>query len=127
MQFLCVVVSLVADPLLIPWFHARTGNGGLGVCWANVASEVLMVAGGIALTPKGVFDRTLWRKLALALVAGGAMATTARALGVLPPFAAAPLTVTVYVACLWFTGALEKQQVEAVRAIFARKFSRKLA
>ena len=28
-QFLCVVVSAALDPILVPWFQAHRGNGGL--------------------------------------------------------------------------------------------------
>jgi O-antigen/teichoic acid export membrane protein len=49
-----VVVSAALDPLLITWFQAHHGNGGLGVCTAAVISEVLMVSGGLWLLPKGI-------------------------------------------------------------------------
>ena len=63
-----VVVSAALDPLLIGWFQAQYGNGGLGVCTAAVVSEVLMVTGGLWLLPKGIlanvprasFER-IWR------------------------------------------------------------------
>ncbi|HKQ68817.1 MAG TPA: oligosaccharide flippase family protein [Polyangiaceae bacterium] len=124
-QFLCVAVSLIADPLLVPWFQERMGNGGLGVCVANVGSEVLMVVGGIWLVPRGVFDRSLVRGLSSALFAGGVMAGVAILLSGLPALAAAPIAVVAYVACLWITGGLTADQVEAVRTLMARKFSRK--
>ena len=45
-------MSLVLNPLLVPWFQQRAGNGGLGVSVATVVSEVLMVAGGFWLAPE---------------------------------------------------------------------------
>src|SRR6266545_840390 len=124
-QFLCVIVSAALDPILVPWFQTRFGNGGLGVCVSNVGSEVLMTGAGIWLTPRGVFDRPLRRQLLLALVAAGAMAAVARLLSGFSSFIAAPFALSTYAVCLWATGGLDKEQVEVVRSIVARKFSRR--
>jgi O-antigen/teichoic acid export membrane protein len=123
-QFACVAVSAIVDPILIPWFQAHHGNGGLGVCVSTVMSEVLMVAAGIWLCPAGIFDRSVVRGIGLALVAGGAMVGTARLLSGLTPFVAAPIAVIAYFACLTLTGGIEKEQVEAVRKLLARKLGR---
>ena len=52
-----VVVSTALDPLLISWFQAHYGNGGLGVCTATVISEVFMISGGLWLLPKGILSQ----------------------------------------------------------------------
>jgi O-antigen/teichoic acid export membrane protein len=125
-QALCVLVSLVLDPILVPIFQRRHGNGGLGICVAAVISEALVVACGVGLTPRGVFERGLLRSLSLAAVAGGLMALAARLMRpFLSPFLAAPLSLVVYVVALWLTGAIDKAQLAAVKAIVARKLSRK--
>jgi O-antigen/teichoic acid export membrane protein len=121
-QLLCVVVSLVADPILVPWFQARTGNGGLGVCVAAVLSEVLMVGAGIAMLPSGIIDRALGRRLLLAACAGAAMWLVARLLGGTTPWVAAPLSVLGYGACLWAVGGVEPSQIQAVRGFVQRRF-----
>lgn len=123
-QFGCVIVSAVVDPILVPWFQARTGNGGLGVCVATVVSEIFMVAGGIWLAPRGIFDRTVLRGIALAALAGCAMAATARALSGLTPFVAAPISVVAYVLCLVLTGGLDKKQMASVRELIGQKLER---
>jgi O-antigen/teichoic acid export membrane protein len=78
-QFVCVLVSVALDPPLIRWFHARAGNGGLGVCVSAVVSEILMVAGGLAILPTGVLAKPSRPKLAAVVLSGAAM--TAVALG----------------------------------------------
>lgn len=123
-QALCVLVSVILDPILIPYFQRRSGNGGLGVCVAAVASEAIVVLVGIWLTPRGVFDRRFWRALLLALASGAAMAAAARALSFLSPFVVAPFALLTYVAMLWVTGGLEPAYVAAVRAWLTRKISR---
>ena len=37
------------------------GNGGLGVCVAAVAGELLMLAAALYLLPCDIFDRAHWR------------------------------------------------------------------
>jgi O-antigen/teichoic acid export membrane protein len=123
-QSLCVVVSLVLDPLLTPWFQRRFGNGGLGPCVASVVSEVIVVASGIVLMPRGIFDVRLRRTLLFALVAGGAMALVAWLLRALNPFLAAPFAVLAYGAALWATGEINRSHLAQIRGIMARKFSR---
>ncbi|HEX4447052.1 MAG TPA: oligosaccharide flippase family protein [Polyangiaceae bacterium] len=123
-QFACVAVSAIVDPILIPWFQAHHGNGGLGVCVSTVMSEVLMVAAGIWLSPAGIFDRRVVRGIGLAVVAGGAMVITARLLSGLTPFVAAPIAVIAYFACLILTGGVEKEQLAAVRELLAKKLAR---
>ncbi|HEV2700084.1 MAG TPA: oligosaccharide flippase family protein, partial [Steroidobacteraceae bacterium] len=60
-QFGCVVISALADPFLIRWFQQHHGNGGLGVCVASIASEILMLVGATLLIPKGILDRSMLR------------------------------------------------------------------
>lgn len=120
-QFACVVVSVILDPLLIPWFQARTGNGGLGVCIATAISELLMVTAGLYLLPKGILDRSLVRKLSLALLAGVALSAVAWSLSSFSSFIAAPLAMTAYGICLWMTGGLDRAQLDTMRALFSRK------
>jgi O-antigen/teichoic acid export membrane protein len=124
-QAMCVVVSAVADPLLIPWFQRHYGNGGLGVCVSTVGSEVLMVAAGLWLAPAGILTKPLLRGLGLAALAGGAMLATARALTALTPFIAAPLCVAVYVGSLWALGGIDPEVVAMLRETAARRFARR--
>jgi O-antigen/teichoic acid export membrane protein len=121
-QLLCVAVSLVADPLLVPWFQARRGNGGLGVCVSAVLSEVIMVSVGVAMLPSGILDRALGRRLLLAAGAGGAMWLVARLLAGITPWLTAPLSVLGYALCLFASGAIGPSQMRAARAFVRRRF-----
>jgi O-antigen/teichoic acid export membrane protein len=123
-QFGCVIVSVVADPLLVPWFQRRMGNGGLGVCVATVLSEIMMLVVGFWIVPKGIFDRKLAKGIALAVAAGGAMAVVARVLAGVPWFVSAPLAVVAYGVALWLIGGLDREQIEAMKGIVARKAGR---
>jgi O-antigen/teichoic acid export membrane protein len=124
-QVLCVVVSVVLDPVLVPWFQSRTGNGGIGLCVAAVISESLVIIGGIVLVPRGVLDRSVLRTVTLTLVSGAAMAAVAFALkGRITPFVAAPLAVLTYFAAALVSGAITKSQRDAVLGVLRRRLGR---
>ncbi len=123
-QFLCVVVSAIFDPILVPWFQTHMGNGGLGVCVSSVASEILMVAAGIWISPRGIFGRPLVRQLLLTVLAGLAMVAVARLLSRLTPFVAAPIAVMAYAGCLWLTGGLTKEHLQMFSQMVRRKGQR---
>ncbi len=112
-QFASVLVSAACDPPLITWFQAHTGNGGLGVCVATVGSEVLMLAGGLYLLPKGILSRAMLRDFGKALLAGGVMALVGLSLSVLGVLTRAVLALIAYVTCLWLSGALDVKELRS--------------
>jgi O-antigen/teichoic acid export membrane protein len=120
-QLGCVALSAALDPWLIPWFQTRSGNGGLGVCVSVAAAEALMLAVGFYLLPKDIFDRSYWRSYASVFSAGAVMAAIAFGLSWLTPYAAAPLALAGYLACLWFTGGLDKMQIALLASVVRRK------
>jgi O-antigen/teichoic acid export membrane protein len=120
-QFACVGLALALDYVLIPWFQTHQGNGGLGVCISAVVSEAVKVAVGIALLPRGIFTGALLRKLLLALLAGAAMALVAWPTRRFGSFVSAPLAVAAYAVCLWVTGGIDREQLEALRALRRRR------
>jgi O-antigen/teichoic acid export membrane protein len=123
-QSLCVAVSLALDPLLVPLFQRRFHNGGLGLCLATVVSEVVVVACGLFLVPRGVLDRNLLRTVALALFSGCVMAIVARLAAPLTSWVAAPLALLAYGLALWLTRAIEEEQMAGIRSFIQRRFSR---
>jgi len=123
-QSLCVLVSLLLDPLLTPWFEARFKNGGLGPCVASVASELLVIGCALVLMPPGVFDARLRRTLLFAMLSGLAMALVAYLLRSISPFLGAPVAVGAYVGVLFLTGELDRSHVAKLRDTVARRLSR---
>jgi O-antigen/teichoic acid export membrane protein len=125
-QFICVAVSSVLDPLLIPWFQQQHGNGGLAVCVAAVVSEICVVGCGMWLCEKGTFDRGFFASLLRCLVAGGAMAAVALGLRQLSLslFLAAPAALAAYGGALWAVGGLRGEQLNMVRDTIRRKIRR---
>ncbi len=123
-QFGCVIVSAVLDPLLIPWFQLRTGNGGLGVCVSSVVGEFLMVAAGVYLLPRDVFDRSYWRSFGSVGSSGVAMVLVAIALSGMAPYSAAPLALLAYFSCLWLTGGFDRARTGLLTLFAGRQAER---
>lgn len=119
-QFACVGVSAALDPLLVPWFQQRTGNGGLGVCVATTTSEALMLVAAVALVGRGLVDRGLLRALGVTFAGGIAMAAVAVALRALSPWLVAPLSLVAYAAALRAGGELGAERIAQLRGLLRR-------
>jgi O-antigen/teichoic acid export membrane protein len=107
MQVGSVLISVVCDPFLIRFTQVHFGNGGLGVCIASVASEVLQVGLALLAVPEGVLERVPRRRMVAALLSGGAMVTLALSLSFLEPVVAAALSVLGYFVCLQLVGGVK--------------------
>ena len=100
-QSLCLLVSIVLDPLLIPWAQRTYGNGGLGVSISIAVAEIAMVSSGLWILPRGIVDRAVGRTCVRCLTAAAAMAVVgfvARDV----PMVAIPAAVATYVGILWW-------------------------
>jgi O-antigen/teichoic acid export membrane protein len=123
-QGACVIVALGANPFLIPYFQKLTGNGAIGTCITLVASEALVVGCGIALAPRGIFNRQLAKSLSLASLSGMAMAVVAWLTKPVSLFLAVPAAVLTYGIVAWVSGALQPSTIEMVRGIVSRRLAR---
>lgn len=123
-QMLCVVVSIGLDPFLIPWFQKHYGNGGLGVCFASVFSEIFMVLAGLLMMKRGIVSGTLLVALGKAVLAGGVMVGAGFVLRSITPFVAAPIVLLVYAAFLWVIGGIQKDEIDVVKGTILRKLKR---
>jgi O-antigen/teichoic acid export membrane protein len=113
-QCLAVAISIVLNPILVPMFQRTRGNGGLGLCIASVASEIVMVGCALVLLPKGVLDRRLGRVLLGVIVSGIGFAGAALALPQVPDLLRASIACAVYVVGLWLTGTVNTEQIGAL-------------
>jgi O-antigen/teichoic acid export membrane protein len=93
-----VVVSTVLDVILIPWFQARYGNGGIGIVVAFGLSELFVFAGIVAIMPRGALRLETVVEAARAIAAAVVTVLLLRSIPGLPPVAGIPLTVVVFIA-----------------------------
>ena len=126
-QFGCVVLRVVLDLLLIPWFQEHFGNGGLGVCVSTVLCEVVLVAVALYMIPHGVINRALAKVLGKGALAGIAMAAAALGLRSVNPWVAAPVATVVYFGTLYLLGGVDMAQVSRITDGIKNKVIRKSA
>jgi O-antigen/teichoic acid export membrane protein len=124
-QALCVLVSAAADPLLIPYFQRRYGNGGLGVGVSTVVSEVLMMAAAFRLLPKGALQGRLAVAVGRAMLAGVAMAAVALVLRSAPWPASMAASLCAYGVALALLGGVGDQSRELFRDVVVAKLRRR--
>jgi O-antigen/teichoic acid export membrane protein len=123
-QCICVVVSLVGSPLLVPLFQRSMANGAIGTCITLVISEAFVVICGLALAPRGLVNRELMKSLLLASVAGMAMAGVAVLTKPISLFLAVPASLLTYGVVAWFSGAVQPSSVDMIKGFLARKLKR---
>jgi hypothetical protein len=89
-----------------------------------VLSEVLVVACGIWLAPRGLFNRQLVRSLALAILGGAAMAVVGYLLKPVSLFLAVPAACFTYAVVVWFSGAVDPATAEKLKGFVNRRLKR---
>jgi len=123
-QFACVLLRIVLNLLLIPWFQKHYGNGGLGVCVSSVFCEVVLVAVALYMIPHGVINRALAKVLGKGALAGIAMAAAALGLRSVNPWLAAPVAAVVYFGTLYAIGGVDMTQLNRVTDGIKNKLAR---
>jgi O-antigen/teichoic acid export membrane protein len=100
---------------LVPFCEDRFGNGGLGVMYAMLAGELLMVVVSWALVKEAI-DGRLVVDMLRSLVAGVATLLLFRFLPALTPFLGIPLCILVFGAVSWMVGSIRRSDVELLVA-----------
>ncbi len=116
-----VIIGTVVEIGLIPWFQARTGNGGLGVVVSFVSCEALLFCGLLLLMPRGTVGPRILTEAARAV--GSAMVTALlfRFLPPLSPWLGIPLCVAVYCLATTACGLLRAEDLHLVSSLLGRK------
>ncbi len=113
----CAVINPAMNLVLIPYFQATTGNGGIGAAWATNVIEVLLLFVGISLLPRGMIgahEITLAVRAALAGLGMAGMLLWQHTLA-LP--ASVLLGAVTYVACCGVLGVLRLDEIRAALAV----------
>jgi len=120
-QFTCILIVVIADPILVTYFQQHHGNGALGVNITTAGTELLMLIAGIWLMPRGVLDRSILRSALLTLVAGAAMAGVAWLLKSFDSLWVAPVALAVYAATLYGVGGIDREQLQILTRRVAKR------
>jgi len=114
-----VVITTGLVFVLVPLCQARFANGGLGVMYAMVIGESLMLVAAGILIRNAVDGRTLVQ-VCRGLIAGAATILLIRLLPALTPFLAIPMCVLVFGGLSWLVGAVKRSDVEMLLASFRK-------
>ena len=116
-----VVVSTALELVLIPLFQQRTGNGGIGVVAAFVASEFVVLGGGIFLLRRASLGLDILVDMARAL---GSAALTLLLFWWLPPLpflVGVPACVIAFLLCSVGLGLVRRADVQLFRALLRKE------
>jgi O-antigen/teichoic acid export membrane protein len=123
-QCVCILVGVVGNPLLIPYFQTRMNNGAIGTCVTLVIAEAVVVGCGVALAPRGLFDRGFFKSMSLSVLAGAAMVGVALLTKPISMFLAVPASLLTYGVVAWFSGAVQPSTMAQIKGFLGRKLAR---
>ena len=109
-----IVVTAGAAIVLVPWCQAHFGNGGLGIAYATVAGEVLMVCASAWLLWH-IVDRQAVGDFVRSLLAGAATLLSFRLLPAMPEYLGIPLCIAVFAGCSLLMGAVKADDLKLFR------------
>jgi len=116
-----VVVSTALELVLIPIFQQRTGNGGIGVVAAFVASEFVVFGGAIILLRREGLGLDILVDMTRAL---GSAALTLLLFWWLPPLpflVGVPVCVIAFLVCSVGLGLVRRADVQLLRALLRKE------
>jgi O-antigen/teichoic acid export membrane protein len=116
-KLLSVGLSTALAVLFVPFFQARSGNGGMGLVLAFGSTEVLMLGAMLWLAPRGAFDRGTLLDLGRAIACGVGTLALVRALPRTTPWLALPATVCVFATLALGTGLLRWRDISTRMAL----------
>jgi O-antigen/teichoic acid export membrane protein len=114
-----VVITTGLVFVLVPLCQARFANGGLGVMYATVIGESLMLVAAGILIRKAIDGRTLVHTCR-SLIAGAATIVLIRLLPALTPFLRIPMCILLFGGLSWLVGAVKRSDVEMLLASFRK-------
>jgi len=118
-KVISVVVTSALVFVLVPFCQARFANGGLGVVYATVIGEALMVVTGSVIIREAI-DRSTISDACRSLIVGAVVLLLFRNLPAFSPFLAIPLCVLVFAGLSLLIGAMKRSDVEMLLAPFRK-------
>ena len=115
-----LVLALGLELVLIPYFQARSGNGGIGVTVASVVSEGVIFAGGLLLMPRGTLGADIFVDGARAVASALATFLLFYWLPWLSPWLGIPLCIVAFTAFSVVFGLVRRRDLAVFRALLRR-------
>lgn len=124
-QAMCIVVSAVGDPLLVPYFQRRYGNGGIGICATLAISEALMLASALVMLRSLKLAKPLLSTLLSSLAGAIAMIGCAILLPDKPSLIRMSVSVAAYFGVLFGLGGFDRTHLSLIVEIVRERISRR--
>jgi O-antigen/teichoic acid export membrane protein len=115
-----VVVTTGLGWVLISWFQARFGNGGMGIVMAMAGGELVMVGAAMVML-RHALSRRVFADLLRALASGGVTILLLRALPAIPAPLGIPLCVATFAALCVVTGLITRTDIDMVLSRVRRR------
>ena len=115
-----VVLGIAMDLVLVPLFQRRTGNGGIGIVVASLASEVAVFAGAALLMPSGSLRGGVAKDVVRAIGCGATTALVFHWLPALPLYAGIPACIAAFGLCALAAGLIRRSDVLVFTAMTRR-------
>jgi O-antigen/teichoic acid export membrane protein len=115
-----VVIATGLAFILVPFFHAKTGNGGVGVMYAMATGELFAFVASWMLIKDSISGRQIAADMVRGLVAGVATLLLFRLLPEMTPFLAIPLCVAVFGGLSWLVGAIRQADVNGILSMLRK-------
>jgi O-antigen/teichoic acid export membrane protein len=119
-KIVAVILVVVLTFFLVPYCQQRFGNGGLGVIYAMLVGELLIVCASWVLIREAIDRRTVADMLR-GMLAGAATVLLFEFLPAMTPFLGVPLCVLVFGALSWATGVLKRSDLDMLLAAVRKK------
>jgi O-antigen/teichoic acid export membrane protein len=118
-----LALGMAASVFLIPFWQARTGNGGLGAAAVTAGTEFGMLAFALALLPRGLIDSSVVPHLLRAVVAAATMPAAAYLLRDTPFGVQLVVSLAAYVLALAGIGGIGARDLSVLRDALRAKIA----
>jgi O-antigen/teichoic acid export membrane protein len=118
-----LALGLLASVFLIPFWQARTGNGGLGAAAVTAGTEFGMLAFAMILLPRGLLDSAVFVHLLRVVAAAATMPATAYLLRGTPFGVQLVGALAVYALALAGIGGIRAQDLSVLRDAFRARIA----
>lgn len=115
-----VVVATALDLVLVPIAEVRFGNGGLGVVFSALGSELVMCGAALVLVARGTVNRQLLLDLLRAVTAGAGTVAAGYLLRAVHPAIGLPASMAVFAALALGTGLVGRADLDLLRTVLRR-------
>jgi O-antigen/teichoic acid export membrane protein len=106
-----VVLSTALNVVLIPWFQANYGNGGMGIIIGFALSELIMLAGIVAILPRGILRPETLIEGTKSIATAGVTVLLLGSIPGLTPAAGGPLALFAFIAIASAFGLIRRRDL----------------